>query len=97
MRIQLDPLGTLRAADGAPSLLIVHLRTWAKVRKGVSAIVSLGMHVELVEFVPCAKQFLMLQVLGKLKPKNKGGEGPLAGNHGAEISVTGRFPLQSSV
>lgn len=87
---------TLRAAVSAQSLLIVHLPTWAKeVREGVSAIVSVGMHVELEEFVPCAKQFLMLQVLGKLKPKIKGREGALAfgRRHGVEILLTGRFPL----
>lgn len=70
---------TLHVAGGAQFLLVVHLPTWAKeVREGVSAIVPLGMHVELEEFVPCAKQFLILQVLGKMKTKINRGEGPLA-------------------
>lgn len=69
----------MRVADGAGSVLIVPLPTWAKeVREGVSAIVSLGMCVELEESVPCALEFLILQGLGKLKPKIKGGEGLLA-------------------
>jgi len=69
----------LWAADGARSIFIVHLPTWAKeVREGVSAVFSLGMRVEPEEFVPCAKQFLMLWVWGKLKPKVKGQEGALA-------------------
>lgn len=75
-----DTAGSCRdmlwAADGALSFLVVHLPTGVKeVREGVSATVSLGMHVELEEFVPCAKQFLLLQGFGKLKPKIEGGEG----------------------
>lgn len=66
----------LWAAGGALSFLVVHLPMRVKeVREGVSATVSLGMHVELEEFVPCAKQFLLLQGSGKPKPKIEGGEG----------------------
>lgn len=72
---------------------------WAKeIKEGVSAIVPLGMCVELEDFLRCARQFLMLQVLGKLKPKIKEGREhwPLEGDYGAEILVTGRFPFHIS-
>lgn len=58
-----------------------------------------SLYVEFEGLACCAKHFLMLQILGKLKQKNKkGGVGSLAfeGDHGAEIWVTGRFSCHIS-